>query len=445
MRFFKIILVILFFYPINYVFAHQDPEIAGYIDVDGGRIWYRMNGSEHLGKRPAIIMMHGGPGGTHRGNMPYVALADQFPVILYDQLGSGNSDRPKGKDKWTVEYFVSEIDQIRKALGLNEIIIAGHSWGGTLAAEYARRNPKGLRAAILSSPLISTKQWIEDNQKWVDQLPKDVAETIHKHIAAGTQSNPDYLKAEKIFYSRHMCRKDPCPNQHYKKDGPAWNPKLYIHMWGNSDFYATGTLLNYDISNELSKITVPTLMICGEFDEAAPESCKKYADKIKKSKNVVVPDAGHATMAEDESFYMTSIRSFLNLLEFSDKKEIKEMLQPVEQKHHTVNYIEFPANDLIATKAFFNRVFGWEFQDYGPDYTSFSGQGTDGGFFKSDLKSSRENGVVTIVLYSGNLEKSYKEVKDAGGNITEEIFSFPGGRRFHFTEPSGNELAVWSE
>ncbi len=114
-------------------------------------------------------------------------------------------------------------------------------------------------------------------------------------------------------------------------------------------------------------------------------------------------------------------------------------------RHHKINYVEFPAADLEATKRFFNKVFGWSFEDYGPEYCAFAGQGTDGGFYKSDKKSARADGSALVVLYSDDLEETEKRVKQAGGRITEEIFSFPGGRRFHFTEPSGNELAVWSE
>ncbi len=114
-------------------------------------------------------------------------------------------------------------------------------------------------------------------------------------------------------------------------------------------------------------------------------------------------------------------------------------------KHHQINYIEFPANDLRATKIFFNDVFGWSFQDYGPDYASFTGQGLDGGFYQSDLKSIGAEGAALVVLYSDDLEQTERLVAQAGGLITEAIFAFPGGRRFHFTEPSGNELAVWSE
>lgn len=292
--------------------AHQDPEIAGYVEVDGGRIWYRLNGSEHLHKKPAIIMMHGGPGGTHRGNMPYVALSDEYPVILYDQLGTGNSDRPGNKDNWTVERFVAEIDHIREALGLRQVIIAGHSWGGTLAAEYAVRRPEGLKAAILSSPLINTEAWIADNQQWIDQLPADVAETIRKHEASGTTDTAEYRRAEAEFYKRHMCRKSPCPGGQYREGGPKRNSAMYEYMWGPSEFFAPGTLHDYDVSARLPNINVPSLMICGEFDEAAPKSCKKFAGMIEGSRTVIVPDAGHATMAEDEAFYMQTVRDFLH-------------------------------------------------------------------------------------------------------------------------------------
>ena len=113
--------------------------------------------------------------------------------------------------------------------------------------------------------------------------------------------------------------------------------------------------------------------------------------------------------------------------------------------HEKINYLEFPAKDLAGTKAFFESVFGWSFVDYGPEYTAFENQGLDGGFFQSDLVSSTEKGAALIVFYSNQLEATLAKVEKAGGSILRPIYSFPGGRRFHFTEPSGNEFAVWSE
>lgn len=112
--------------------------------------------------------------------------------------------------------------------------------------------------------------------------------------------------------------------------------------------------------------------------------------------------------------------------------------------HEKLNYVEFPAKNLIATKAFFTKAFGWTFIDYGPEYTSFSNHGIDGGFYQSDLSSTVNNGSALLVLLSDDLETSLSNVKSAGATISKTIFSFPGGRRFHFIEPSGNELAVWS-
>jgi len=115
------------------------------------------------------------------------------------------------------------------------------------------------------------------------------------------------------------------------------------------------------------------------------------------------------------------------------------------KEHEKINYVEFPSADLQKTKLFFTQVFGWEFEDFGPQYTAFTGQGIDGGFYEADLFSSTENGAALIVFYSNNLEDTLGRIKKAGGNIVKDIFSFPGGRRFHFAEPSGNEFAVWSE
>ena len=114
-------------------------------------------------------------------------------------------------------------------------------------------------------------------------------------------------------------------------------------------------------------------------------------------------------------------------------------------KHEKINYLEFHARDLEATKTFFIDAFAWKFTDYGPDYTSFSGQGVDGGFFKSELFSSSEQGSALTVFYSEQLEQTQAKVAAAGGKIIKAIFPFPGGRRFHFSEPSGNEFAVWSD
>jgi len=112
--------------------------------------------------------------------------------------------------------------------------------------------------------------------------------------------------------------------------------------------------------------------------------------------------------------------------------------------HLKLNYVEFPASNIPATKRFFEKAFGWSFQDFGPEYSAFTDQGIDGGFYKSELTSNTANGAALLVLKSDDLEHTQSVVESSGGKISTAIFSFPGGRRFHFIEPSGNEFAVWS-
>jgi len=114
-------------------------------------------------------------------------------------------------------------------------------------------------------------------------------------------------------------------------------------------------------------------------------------------------------------------------------------------QHEKINYVEFPAKDMEATKVFFSTVFGWSFIDFGPEYMAFTNAGLDGGFFKSELSMTTSNGSTLIVFYSKELEKTQSKIENARGKIVKPIFSFPGGRRFHFSDPNGNEYAVWSD
>jgi predicted enzyme related to lactoylglutathione lyase len=115
---------------------------------------------------------------------------------------------------------------------------------------------------------------------------------------------------------------------------------------------------------------------------------------------------------------------------------------PVDQK---VDYIEFPARDLDAVQSFYERAFAWSFTDYGPEYKAFTDGKIDGGFYKSNLASTTETGAVLVILFASDLEMTLERVLSSGGTVVKETFDFPGGRRFHFSDPSGNELAVWSD
>ena len=288
--------------------ANLDPQHAGYIPVKGGRVWYRMNGSEHVGSTP-LLVIHGGPGFSHHYLSPLTDLAADRPVIFYDQLDSGNSERPGDPANWTVERFVSEVDSVREALGLHRLFILGSSWGGTVAAEYAVGQPKGLAGLVLASPLISTPRWIADNTEYRNQLPADVRKVLDHHEEAGTIDSQEYQDAVMVFYRRHLCRVDPWPD-YVNKAFELANLDLYVTMWGNTEFNATGTLKDYDGSGRLKQIVAPTLYTCGEYDEATPAACRHFSSLTPGSELRVIPDASHMAFAEQRDVYMETLRQF---------------------------------------------------------------------------------------------------------------------------------------
>jgi proline iminopeptidase len=287
-----------------------EPTKAGFVSVNGGRVWYRMNGTQHFvkGKTP-LIVIHGGPGLSHHYLLPLVDLANERPVILYDQLDSGNSDRPNNPANWTVERFISEIDNLREALGLDRVLVFGNSWGGSVAAEYAISQPAGLVAVVLSSPLISTKRWIADNTEYRNNLPDSIRKTLDKHEAEGTIDSQEYMDAVMVFYKRHFNRMDPWPEE-LNRTFEVFSLNLYVTMWGNTEFNATGTLKDYDATDRLSRIKVPVLYTCGEYDESTPSSNKYFASLTPNAEVEVIPDASHTAFLEQRKQYIETVRKF---------------------------------------------------------------------------------------------------------------------------------------
>jgi len=297
-----------------------DPEIAGYVETRGGRLWYRMNGAQHLGTGvPALLALHGGPGSSHRALLSLVGLADRYPVVLYDQLDSGNSDRPGNPGNWTVEQFVQEIETVRSALHLDDVVILGHSAGGAWATVYAGQHPPSLRGLILAGPLVSTRLWLDDVAKLRAQLPDVVREELDRHEAAGTTGSESYLRAVEAFYARHLCH-GPCPNPCFAQGRPAFNEVLYEHMWGPNEFTATGVLREFDALPLLRNVESPLLVICGEYDEVRQETCARLAAMAGHGTTAAIAGAAHMAPLENPTEFVTAVRRFLDSLQ-GDQRE----------------------------------------------------------------------------------------------------------------------------
>lgn len=270
------------------------PDIEKKVAAPGGRLYARANGLSHAAKLP-VVFLHGGPGGSHLGMVGALPLADSRPVILYDQLDCGFSDRPGDRANWTVERFTSEIDSIREAFGLDRFHLSGTSWGGTLALEYAARQPNGLESLILLSPLVSTRSWLSDAQVHISQLPSQHQQAIAEARRTGNYEADTFMEADLFYVRRHLSREKLSP-MHLACGGrkdELFNLDLYMHMWGPSEFVVTGTLGYYDGEHLLPQVQAPTLFVGGEFDEARPPTLKEFARRMPDATYRMVAGSGH--------------------------------------------------------------------------------------------------------------------------------------------------------
>ena len=284
-------------------------EISGFVQVTGGRIWYRIVGADMPGT--PLLVLHGGPGAPHDYLETLEALADERPVIFYDQLGCGHSGRPADTALYTVSRFVDEVEQVCFALQLRDFHLLGQSWGGMLALEFVlRKQPPGLRSIILSAPLISTKRWISDQEMWISKLPEQIREIIKKHELDKDFESPAYQEAMMHFYQKHLCRLDPWP-ECLTRTMEKMGVDVYNFMWGPSEFTMTGTLADADLSGRLSEISVPVLLTCGEFDEATPDAIMEFHKMFPNSDYAIIPDASHSHHLEKPEEYVVVVRSFL--------------------------------------------------------------------------------------------------------------------------------------
>jgi proline iminopeptidase len=283
-------------------------ERTGRIAVPGGDVWYRRTGD---GPGTPLLLVHGGPGGTSRSMEPLASLGDERPVVLWDQLGCGRSDRPDDPALWTVERFVAEVAAVREALGLGRVVLLGHSWGATLAASVVLSGAKGIEGLVLGSPLLDARRWAEDADRLRRELPPDVQATLRAHEAAGTTSSPEYEQATEAYYRRFVCRADPWPEE--MTDSLAGLGKAcYRHMWGPSEFHVTGTLRTLDLTPRLGEIRVPTLFTVGRFDEATPATVETYRARIPGARLAVLDNSAHMTMLDEPDAYREVVRGFLS-------------------------------------------------------------------------------------------------------------------------------------
>ena len=284
----------------------------GFVPFRGYRTWYRVVGEgENEGKLP-VVLLHGGPGGTHDYLESLEALAETGRrAVFYDQLGCGKSDRAD-ESLWTVETFVDEVGVVRRELGLDRIHLFGSSWGGMLAMEYALTQPAGLESLTIASSPSSIPQWVEETGRLRRRLPEDVQATLDKHEAAGTTDDPEYEQACEVFYRRHVCRVPEWPDYVLRSfQFLSEHGEVYRYMNGPSEFHVVGSIRDWQSKDRLGSIRVPTLLVSGRHDEATPALQETLQQGIAGSEWVVFEDSSHMPHVEERERFMQVVGDWL--------------------------------------------------------------------------------------------------------------------------------------
>ena len=275
--------------------------------MPGGRVWYQVVGD---GTGLPLVTLHGGPGMPHDYLEPLALLGSDRPVVFYDQLGCGRSPAPDDPALWRVERFVDELEALSQALDLDRFHLLGHSWGTMFGLEYCLAHPERVQSLLLVSPAISIPRWLADLAAYRRELPPPVREALDRNEAAGTTSSPEYLAATARFYQHHVCRLYPWPPALRRAVSGA-GEDVYRAMWGENEFLMTGSLRSYDRTPSLADVRVPTLYICGRYDEGTPGACAEYASLTPRSEVVVLERSSHMSMLEEEDSFRRAVAEFL--------------------------------------------------------------------------------------------------------------------------------------
>lgn len=294
-----------------------DATETGTVAFRGGQTWYRVTGDRQAASdRAPLVILHGGPGAAHNYTLTMANLArDGRVVVQYDQLGCGESTHlPQAPaDFWTVKLFVEELRAVVDHLGIGDRFhLLGQSWGGMLAPEVVLDDATGVRSLTICDSPASMPLWLRAANELRDQLPAEVQQTLQQHEAVGSTDDQEYVAAMKVFYDRHVCRVVPNPPE----VAASFNqieaePTVYHTMNGPSEFHVIGSLRDWDVVDRLDAITVPTLVVAGEHDEALPYVWQPFLDNIRGARSHVFAESSHMPHVEQPDEFLDVVGGFL--------------------------------------------------------------------------------------------------------------------------------------
>jgi len=276
------------------------------------KVWTKKFGDN---PRIKILLLHGGPAMTHEYMECFESFfpKEGFEMYEYDQLGSYYSDQPKNDSLWTTPRFVEEVEQVRKALGLNKdnFYLLGNSWGGILAMEYALKYQENLKGLIISNMMPSILDYAKYNEVLRSQMRKSLVDSLNAFEAAGDFKSPIYVDlVMREYYNQHICRLPEWPepvNRTFKHV----NEHIYVLMQGPSEFKVGGRLLTWDRKASLPNIKVPTLAIGAKYDTMDPKAMEYISKSVKKGRYLYCPDGSHLSFWDDQKTYFPNVIQFI--------------------------------------------------------------------------------------------------------------------------------------
>ncbi|OGD11984.1 MAG: proline iminopeptidase [Candidatus Aminicenantes bacterium RBG_13_62_12] len=285
------------------------------------RVWTKRVGNN---PRLRLLLLHGGPGGTHEYFECFESFlpSEGIEFIYYDQLGSAYSDQPKDRDLWTVERFVEEVEQVRKALGLTKdnFCLLGHSWGGILAIEYALKYQQHLKGLVISNMMASCPEYDAYAENVLaKQMEPSVVEEIRTLEAAEDFGNPRYMELlVPNHYLKHICRLPEWPEP-VNRSFARLNQEIYVLMQGPSEFGVSGLLEKWDRKADLVKIAVPTLVIGAAHDTMDPKHMEWISNQVQNGSYLFCLNGSHMCLWDDQETYMSGLVGFLRAVDAGKK------------------------------------------------------------------------------------------------------------------------------
>lgn len=287
----------------------RDRSESRFLDVEGYKIYIRSFGAKNADQ--TLLCVHGGPGGSHDYLLPLADLTRfGYRVVFYDALGCGRSDLPDGTDLYTLEHDLLVLEQLRRSLGNGRVHLMGSSYGGMLALAYACRHSDHLLSLNSTGGLCNVPFTTSEMQRLIRGLPRNTQETLRKYAARGEYRHPEYEAAAMQFYHHHVCRLRPWPAEVEIALAQVSRP-VYYTMNGPNEFTITGNIKDINFTSDLHRITVPTIILHGRYDEVTPEVGKRIHEAIPGSVFHVFPKSSHVSFWEERPAYLRLVREFM--------------------------------------------------------------------------------------------------------------------------------------